>query len=181
MKQLILFAAIFMAYTTGLAQGGSRDCPPCNIYGCCPNVLEVTITGGNLDSLHADSLAILMPNPGKAYRLTNPPIMRVYHDGMALGYASGEQIQIINDMGGPGGFGDGLMASWGDPCVTPYQGASQGTFWHNCLLLSNGQYVPALGGTTDGTIYVWSTYPITGGGANARIVITIWYEEISYP
>lgn len=184
MKHLLLAIAILSA-SISFSQTSRSGCETF-LYDCCPSALTVTITGAQLDSLHVDSMLIITPALGKSIRLVKPPVMRVFHDGPTLTFSSGEQIQIINEFGddqhwyGTPGYGNGLLSSFGDPCVTPFEGASSGSFWHNPLLPWNGQNTPAIPHICTGAIYVNATYPVTGGGPNARIVITIWYEEIPH-
>lgn len=180
MKNLIFSLLLLTLTVPQLSAQGARPQVVCDCFQCCPQVLTITIDGTYLDSLHADSLAILTPSPNKAIRLTKPPVIRTYHDGASLIFASGEELQVINEFGGPGGYGGGLLSSFGDPLITPYEGTSAGSFWHSYFMPFNGQNTPSLPTTCTGTIYAWATYPITGGGANAKIVLTIWYEEIPY-
>lgn len=186
MKQLLLLIAVF-SVTLSFSQTSRSGCESF-LYECCPRAINVTITGADLDSLHLDSMLIITPSPGKSIRLVKPPVMRVFHDGPTLSFSSGAQIQIINEFGDDlnyyaplgAGYGGGLLSSFGDPCVSPYEGASAGSFWHNPLTPWNGQSTPAIPHVCTGSIYVNATFPVTGGGSNAKIVITVWYEEVPH-
>lgn len=148
---------------------------------CCPNFIEVTITGTALDSLHLDSVLAIVPTAaGKGIRLTNPPVIRTFNDGVGFVYASGEAVKIINEYGDISGYGNGEMSAFGDPLIAPHQGIGHGSFWHSYYVPYAGQITPSFPAPLTGSIYIWSTFPITGGGPNAKLVISIWYEEITY-
>lgn len=174
MKNYILILCAILTFGA-FSQTGSRT-------QCCPYFVEVTITGSALDSLHLDSvLAITPTGAGRGIRLMRPPVIRVYHDGSPFVFASGEAVKIINEYGDISGYGNGEMSSFGDPLITPTEGIGAGSFWHSYYVPYAGQVTPSLPTPCTGNIYVWSTFPITGGGTNAKIVIWIWYEEIPYP
>lgn len=176
MKQFITI--LFFVVSAPIAFSQTSREPSCNCYPCCPSVIEVTITGTDLDSLSVDSLLAITPSAGKAIRLVKPPVIRAYRDGLPIIFASGEYIQILNEFGP---YGDGIMSMFDDRFVTPYEGVSTGSFFHSYYMPFNGQSTPSIPHTCTGSVYIWSTFPISGGGPNAKIVITIWYEEIAYP
>jgi hypothetical protein len=186
MKQLI-FTLLTLVSVSVFSQTSRSGCETFQ-YDCCPNVINVTITGAQLDSLHVDSVLLITPGLGKSIRLVKPPVMRVFHDGPTLSFSSGEQIQIVNEFGDDlhyyaplgAGYGNGLLSSFGDPCVSPFEGGCTGSFWHNPFIPWNGQITPAIPHVCTGSIYALATFPVMGGGSNAKIVLTIWYEEIPH-
>lgn len=148
---------------------------------CCPHYVEITITGTNLDSLHIDSVLAITPTAnGKGIRLTNPPVIKSYHDGTPLIFASGEFVKIINEYGDVSGYDGGEMSAFSDQLITPTEGIGQGFFYQSYYIPYQIQITPSLPFTCTGKVYIWSTFPITGGGANAKLVVCIWYEEITY-
>lgn len=173
MKNALLLTLLVMC-STAFSQATTR-------VQCCPNFIEIVITGSALDSLHLDSVLAITPTVnGQSIRLTNPPVIRCYHDGSPLIFASGEYVKIVNEFGDISGYGNGEMSSFADNLITPFEGTGTGSFWQSYYSLYKGQNTPSLPTTCSGKVYIWSTYPITGGGANAKIVISIWYESIYY-
>ncbi len=169
-----IFTLFAFATISVCAQTTSR--PP-----CCSNFIEITIEGTDLDSLHIDSVLAIAPTvAGRGIRLTKPPIIRAFHDGTPLIFASGEAVKIINEYGDISGYGNGEMSSFGDPLITPTEGIGAGSFWHSYFVPFAGQVTPSIPGTCTGNVYIWSTFPVSGGGANAKLIVSIWYEEITY-
>lgn len=137
----------------------------------------ITITGTALDNLHTAPVTFVIPGTGKGVRLVKPPIMKTYHDGAVLVFASNENVRIKN---ATSDMTEDYLSLFGDPFVTT-EGISSGYFYASYACLYNGQtiYTP-LPITTNGAVKVDASAPITGGGPNAKLVITIWYEEITY-
>lgn len=174
MKNYILILLAFITLNS-FSQSGSRP-------QCCSNFIEITVTGTTLDSLHIDSMVAIVPTGlGKGIRLTKPPVIRTYHDGSGMIYASGEAVKIINEYGDISGYGNGELSAFGDPLIAPHEGIGHGLFYQSYYVPYAGQVTPSIPHALTGTVYIWSTFPIMGGGPNAKLVISIWYEEIAYP
>lgn len=178
MKQLLI--ALLLIAGSAYGQTSRSGCETWQ-YECCPQSITVTLTASQIDSLNADSLLVLTPPVNHGYRLVKPPVMRTFYQDTAFTFASGQFIMIINEFGdshGFGGYGGGEMSTWEDPFVTPFMGINSGSFWHTYHVPFNGQVTPAISGTLDGSIYIWSTFPIVTHDPADKIVITIWYEDI---
>lgn len=175
MKHILLVLTIALSGFVSIAQTGARP-QPCACYSCCPQVVEITIQGTALANLHLDSVVAILPSTGKAVRLVKPPLLRSYHDN-TMSFASGETVQIVNEAFP---WGDGIMSLFGDALIAPWEGTGSGSFWHSYYMPFNGQSAPFIPHVCDGRIFIRSTFPISGGGTAAKLVLTIWYEEIAY-
>jgi hypothetical protein len=170
MKPLIilLFISIF---TTGFSQ--------CDVttMSCCSYQLIDTLDQSEFTTINTSPHTSITPPPGYAVHFTQPPIMKVYNDGSSLIFASGEMVSIEND---ETQFSGNYLSRFGDSFIYR-NGIYSGSFWHNYQCVYSGETImtsPSF--VSAGRIYVTSTYPITGGGPDAKIIFTFTYELIPY-
>lgn len=170
MKQLISILLITIS---------SYSVAQCDVttLSCCSYQLVDTLDQSEFTAIDTSPHTSITPPPGYAVHFTQPPIMKVYNDGSGLIFASGETVDIVND---ETQFSGNYLSRFGDSFIYR-NGIYSGSFWHNYQCVYNGETILTVPPyVSSGRIYVTSTYPITGGGTDAKLIFIFTYELIPY-
>lgn len=176
MKKFILLLTFFLSLSIIFAQEKIPPPTPTPLQmdkNCCAYVTTVPLNKNQINNLHNSPVLAIVPPTALGVRLVKTVVLKTYFDGVNFVFASGEYINISNGAGVLP-----IMSTFSDPCVTDEGGIYSGSFYHNYEITRSGQVI---GGQTNfGQVWISSTYPITGGGANCKMIFTFYYELVNY-
>jgi len=170
-KILILIISISVISTSLNAQ-----CDPVPTT-CCSYEFTDTLDYSEFSVMYMSPHTSITPPDGYAVRLVKPTIMKVYNDGSTLFFASGEYVSIENDRTPISG---NYMGQFPDPFLYE-NGIYSSSYWHSYQCVYNGELIPSSPSfTSSGRVMLTSTYPITGGGSNPKLIFIFTYELVPY-
>lgn len=144
------------------------------VYDCCPQgVLRVTVTLNKtqINNLHTTPVLAIIPEElptglVSAVRWSSAPEIHVKSAGTPFIFSDSGSVLISN-----GATGLGLMGSFSSPCII-----SDGVY----IGLVPDIYKAVTANIVDGKVWIYSTSPITGGGATSKMVFTFYTYRVNY-
>jgi len=144
---------------------------------CCSIEYIDTLDYSEYTTIYTTPHVSITPPAGYAVRLVKPTVMKIYSDGLTLGFSSGESVNIEND---DTPYSGNYLGQFGDSFFY-HDGIYSSSYWHSYRCMYNGEITQNPSPTFSfGNIYLRSTYPITGGGTDAKLIFIFTYELVPY-